>query len=192
MKPRAHRKRLQQIVDYVFDGNVKAAAEAAGVEQPTLHRILAGRVREPRISTLERLADRFGIPLAWILGELPNAELGAAPVRDELAKFVGGLTSRDLPLWWRIIALYYRRAQRDDRQAIETAKPTSDAARVLLDHYWDFRRVDRTGLLLGVCLGPIVESRRTIPADFMHDLRALFEFETRMCRRVRLSLQELR
>ena len=38
-----------------------ALAEATGVPQPTIHRILTGESQEPRISNLEKLASYFGL-----------------------------------------------------------------------------------------------------------------------------------
>lgn len=56
-------------VDAVFAGNASAAAEGLGVSQPTLHKILAGKTREPKRSTVELLATRLGVSTAWLVGE---------------------------------------------------------------------------------------------------------------------------
>lgn len=60
--------RLRLIISTVFGGNSLEAAQAAGVEASTLHRIVEGKVHDPRLSTLERLARAFGVPLEWLLG----------------------------------------------------------------------------------------------------------------------------
>ena len=60
--------RLRLIISIVFAGNSLEAAQAARVEASTLHRIVEGKVHDPRLSTIERLARAYGVPLEWLLG----------------------------------------------------------------------------------------------------------------------------
>ena len=91
------RRRLREVIDALFDGNVKAAAAAAGVAQPTLHKIVSGDVAESKGSTIERLADAYGIPVGWLRGEvelLPGETVGGRG-----------------PRWLNLIRLYTMRTQ---------------------------------------------------------------------------------
>ncbi len=71
--------RLARIVRIVFNGNSFAAAKAARMEASTLHRLLVGDVEGPRLSTVERLADAFGVPVGWLLGEISCPDQNEMP-----------------------------------------------------------------------------------------------------------------
>jgi hypothetical protein len=64
----AFRKRLQQAVNAIFDGNVTAAAEGLEISQPTLHKILSGKIKDSKASTISHLAKRLGVSEAWLRG----------------------------------------------------------------------------------------------------------------------------
>jgi hypothetical protein len=59
---------LRQAVQAVFDGNVSAAAEGLELSQPTLHKILSGKTKESKPSTVAHLADRLGVSESWLDG----------------------------------------------------------------------------------------------------------------------------
>lgn len=48
-----------------------ALARAAGVPQPTIHRILSGASTDPKTGTLRHLADYFGLTVAQLRGDEP-------------------------------------------------------------------------------------------------------------------------
>ena len=131
MRSTALRRRLKKIVAHVFVGNVKAAAEAAGVTQPTLHRILAGKVKDPKLSTIERLADRFGVPLGWLTGETESL-----PVDESTG-------AKDIPPSWRLVSGFAQRRQRDDLRWLESVGPTNPEARRILKVYREAMRAQR-------------------------------------------------
>src|SRR5688572_19452325 len=98
----AFRKRLRQAVDAVFDGNVTAAAAGLGVSQPTLHKILSGKTRESKSSTIAHLADHLGVPESWLRG-------GSEPLVDTTGDPVAAL----LPDRVFLVSKYYHRQARD-------------------------------------------------------------------------------
>ncbi len=64
--------------------------KAAGVTQSTLQRILSGETLEPKLSTLERLADYFEVTVGELRGK--PAESSAAlpdPTADQVSAIVG-------------------------------------------------------------------------------------------------------
>ena len=72
-------RRLGLVVDVVFRGSNREAADAAGVPPPTLHRILSGEIVNPSVASLEKLAKAYHLPVAWLLGEA-EADLEGLPV----------------------------------------------------------------------------------------------------------------
>ena len=116
-----HRARLQEIVDVVFGGNEKAAAEAAGVQQSTMHRILSGNIANPTVSTLQKMADAFGQPIGWFTGEL-----------DELPSEQRG---RAGPRWFHLLWDHHRRATRSEREWILNADTVTPEQKAVQDEY---------------------------------------------------------
>lgn len=98
--------RLQQVVDVLYAGNETAAAEGAGVLQSTLHRILAGTTIDPKVSTLQLLADGFGVPVEWLM-EQP--ELSAPPEDVWIDRY-------DLPDWFVLLYRQWRKRTRGLRE----------------------------------------------------------------------------
>lgn len=50
-------------------------AERSGTTQSTVHRIITGQIASPRLSTLTRIADAFGVDVSYLTNEnktLPN------------------------------------------------------------------------------------------------------------------------
>jgi len=100
--------RLRLVISVVFAGNSLEAAQAADVEPSTLHRIVEGKVRDPRLSTLGRLARAFGVPLEWLLG------LGDPPPQATVGR--GG----DERLW--LVRAFNRARQQPYRDRIRGAR----------------------------------------------------------------------
>ena len=98
--------RLQQVVDVLYAGNETAAAEDAGVLQSTLHRILAGTTIDPKVSTLQLLADGFGVPVEWLMGQ---GNLSAPPEDDWIDQY-------DFPDWFAILYWHWRKRTRALRE----------------------------------------------------------------------------
>ncbi|MAD47091.1 MAG: hypothetical protein CMH98_19020 [Oceanospirillaceae bacterium] len=46
--------------------SVTELARRAGMQQPTLHRIISGVTQEPKIDSLERIAKALGVDLQWL------------------------------------------------------------------------------------------------------------------------------
>jgi transcriptional regulator with XRE-family HTH domain len=76
-------ERLREVIEVLFADNVLAAAKVAGLDASNLSRLRDGRVSDPRLATMRKLADAYAIPLAWLLGDddlLPEeAERGHSP-----------------------------------------------------------------------------------------------------------------
>lgn len=49
--------------------NPKQLAETSGMNQPTIHRILSGEIREPTRKTLEPFLKRFGVKYTQVIGD---------------------------------------------------------------------------------------------------------------------------
>lgn len=103
--------RLQQVVDVLYEGNETAAAEAAGVQQSTLHRILAGTTIDPKISTIQLLADGFGVPAEWLMGQ---RDLSAPPEDD-------WIEAERLPDWFSLLYRQWRKRTRALRERLSEA-----------------------------------------------------------------------
>lgn len=84
-------ERLNLVVEVIFDGSNKDAAEAARMPPPTLHRILTGEIANPSLASIERLAAAYRLPVSWLVGEM-SPELGNLPVRAT---------------WWWLLDRYY-------------------------------------------------------------------------------------
>ena len=61
--------RVSQLVNRYHGGSVNAAAKDVGVPQPTLSRIVAGKVAEPRLHALERIAGFYNVSVGWLKGD---------------------------------------------------------------------------------------------------------------------------
>lgn len=66
--------------------NPNSLAEATGVPQPTIHRILTGESADPRTKTLEPIARYFGVTVS----ELRHSDLGAGSGNVELGPSIKG------------------------------------------------------------------------------------------------------
>lgn len=72
------RRRLLLIVHVVFDGSESATAKAAGLRASTVHRMVTGAVTDPHSSTVDAMAEAFGVSGAWLRGELSTVEAKAS------------------------------------------------------------------------------------------------------------------
>jgi len=126
----AFRKRLQTAIDMVFSGNVSAAAEGLGVLQPTLHKILAGRIGESKASTVALLADRLGVKVSWLRGD-----------SDDPVEYPTDLApQRSIPLGHHLVLAYHYRQVNDYRDWIrQLGRPKTKAGKALLEAFlaWD-------------------------------------------------------
>lgn len=80
-------RRVQGLIDRYHDGSVNAAAETAGIPQPTLRRIVAGLVEHPRKKAVRQLAKTYMVSEEWLLhgtGPGPNDT-------GQLGKFLSGI-----------------------------------------------------------------------------------------------------
>jgi transcriptional regulator with XRE-family HTH domain len=126
----AFRERLQLVVDAIFGGNVTSAAKQLGVSQPTLHKILSGKIHGSKASTVEHLADRLGVSEAWLRGQ-PDPTLDAS---DDLPRGAAEL---------RLLERYYARHTQLHASWIEaTDGPQTAAGRRILKAYraWMYRQ----------------------------------------------------
>jgi len=67
------RKRVQDVVDLYWAGNVKAAAGQLGIPQNTLYRVVSGETPNPRVIVLQKIAKFAGTTVEYLLtGEGPR------------------------------------------------------------------------------------------------------------------------
>ncbi len=71
--------RLRRLVDDVHDGDLLEASAHAGLPYAVLRDIHAGRTRRLGPGTMQRLADVYGLPVAWF-GGTDEADDGTVPV----------------------------------------------------------------------------------------------------------------
>jgi transcriptional regulator with XRE-family HTH domain len=117
--------RLVRVTDVVFEGNGSRAAEAAGLAQAQYHRLLTGGVTNPRLRTIQGLAEAFGVSLTWLLGEQVTTPLAEpfwllisyyrgvvqARRRDALQVVEETFAKRGTgvdPVWWRVGGLGFK------------------------------------------------------------------------------------
>ena len=117
-------KRLALLVSAVFDGNVTEAAGAVEVPVPTLHRILDGSVDTPRLQTLRKFAEGFGVPLAWILGDISTVEA---------QQFGSGIPEA---VW--LVLSYHMRRQNRLRERIGLFEVATETGKSLKEGFMDF------------------------------------------------------
>lgn len=61
-------KRLRELM-IAAGWSEKVTAEKAGLNQPTVHRIMSGESKSPRTQNLVKLAKTFGVSLGYLTGE---------------------------------------------------------------------------------------------------------------------------
>jgi transcriptional regulator with XRE-family HTH domain len=79
--------RVQALVDRYHDGDVKKAAQAIGLAQPTLHRIVIGKVTNPRLKQLNAIAAYYSrlvspVTLDWLQNGTGDPPSSRDPFRD--------------------------------------------------------------------------------------------------------------
>lgn len=85
------------------DGQISEGelSRKTGVPQSTIHRILAGQIKESKPSTLRPLANYFGLTLSQLQGEEPmpvQRQTGNASIENEQPKNYLGTPARLIPL----------------------------------------------------------------------------------------------
>src|SRR6185312_162270 len=175
--------RLSRVVQVVFDGDATAAAHAASTLPSTLHRILEGKVEAPRISTVAKMADGFGLPFAWLIGEVSTADAQAKePVR----------------LWepYWLISRFHRRTQQFNRSWLARVKEdrnngyNREAIKIIAD-YTDFGLIPNGSgdAVLDLYIKPLINLPAPGTAVEIALYRRLAEVETEM---VALAVKRLR
>ena len=80
--------RINALIERHFEGNVRRAAQAWGVPQPSLHRLAAGQTRNPHHGTLLPIARDLETTVGWLrTGEGPNPLLPADLPQVEYREF---------------------------------------------------------------------------------------------------------
>ena len=120
------RERLHQIVGIVFGRNPYRAAQTANIQPSVLHRLLNRETAEPRLGTVRRLADAYGVPLEWLLGETASDEA----------------RQRNVPEWFWLLVAFNRRRQRPARDWLANAEAKSSESRRLISAYREFHLLD--------------------------------------------------
>lgn len=89
--------RLQKAMNMAGFGTQAALAEASGVPQPTINRILKGvGKRGPETSTVMRLAVACGVPFDWLLVEgAPQPPLPMLKLASERGRCDAGVAHSD-------------------------------------------------------------------------------------------------
>lgn len=67
--------RIGRLIHHFFGGNLNAAAHAWGIPQPTLHRIVEGTTKSPRVDLLAKIAAAHSTTIEWLFtgeGEEPQ------------------------------------------------------------------------------------------------------------------------
>ena len=100
-------ERLRRIIDVVFGSSINAAGNAVGIDASTLFRVAEGTVTDPRLDTVRRLSEAFGVPTAWLLGDADSAD---AQRGSDL-----------LPEWLWLLDTYFRRRERKLRDWLAQA-----------------------------------------------------------------------
>lgn len=109
---------LRRNLTYLFDRkgtNAATVARATGVSQPTISRILKGDHKDPRMSTLQPLAEHLGVTLDFLLhidarafyaaqeGETPEANAREGP---DIRGLVPLLTSVQAGAWTEVVGSF--------------------------------------------------------------------------------------
>lgn len=176
-----HRRRLQQIVRFVFAGNVTTAAKACNTNPQTMHQILNGEIKEPRLSTLEKLAAHFGVSLEWMIGktDFPDTD----NTRQNLRKVAG---VPPMPIWWDLLSNYHDAARIKDIEFLNEAMGLKGQGKKLLDAYWHSKGIkknpDGVPRNSDEFFTTLIQIARKefgdIPNEFIPMVRSVFEAET--------------
>jgi transcriptional regulator with XRE-family HTH domain len=118
--------RLGTIVQAVFGGSTYAAAIAADVEPSTVQRLVEGRIRGPRMTTVQRLARAFNVPVGWLLDE-------AQQLPEEVER-------GHSPTEWLLIDRFFGQQQEQNLGWLRGAQPADERHRKRIDAFWDYRR----------------------------------------------------
>jgi transcriptional regulator with XRE-family HTH domain len=84
--PPALASRIEGLILESHQGIVSRAAADIGIPQPTLARLAAGKVKNPRLDALQALTAYYGVSADWLLegrGEGPRARVGPGGITPE-------------------------------------------------------------------------------------------------------------
>lgn len=165
--------RLNLLVDSVFGGNSAAAANAAQMEPSTLHRIMNSRVGDPRLATARRLADSYGVPVAWLIGE---------------ADATDSQKGRPLPTPMWLIRCYHDKVQSRSREQLRKAMSDSPAAREVLNGLVELQLFPRDGRTAVPALHVAVDIEKPSKRE-IELLRALAQVETSLLENAALRVR---
>jgi transcriptional regulator with XRE-family HTH domain len=181
------RKRLGAAVSAVFNGNVTAAAADLGVSQPTLHKILSGKTRESKASTIAHFADRFGVPESWLRGALdtlnPNADAKGFVPESVL-----------------LLSRYYARRYREYEDWLEgVQQPQTEEGRRIVKAYRSWARkgsrveseLMRLSVFLPLLRDAAPDKEPSWPREHLDALRTGYAARLTMLRLVVSALQRL-
>ena len=98
------KKRVQEIVELYWAGNVKAAAIQLGIPQNTLYRIASGETPNPRADALLKIADFAGASVEYLL-----TGAGRGP---QTFTARGRRISGESLRWWRLVDQLYPKMSR--------------------------------------------------------------------------------
>lgn len=152
--------RLLRIIDVVFGSSINAAAVAAGMETSTLFRLVEGAVSDPRTATVRRVADAFGVPAAWLLGEIDASQ---AQQRDD-----------PLPEWLWLLDAYSQLRERKLRAWLDDAAATNSEARSLLAALRDFRLLPAVSRSPLAVVGQLITPHGAAPEAEIRAVRNLY------------------
>lgn len=154
-----HRKKLRQIVDVVFDGNQKEAADAAQINETTFHRILVGKTKSPTIGTIQRLADGFGVTVGWLTGADAISELP-------------GYFSGNYPDWFWLLLAYRRRRCDSLLKWLAQLTPSNHRLKKIRDSLFAEEGEQPRQTPLSMLMWETYERAGKIPASFIPAMRA--------------------
>jgi hypothetical protein len=93
------RKRVGDIIDLYWQGNVKAAAKQMEIAQNTLYRLVSGQTPNPRANVLAKIAKFSGTTVEYLL----TGEGRGPQAHDSRGRLLSGPTSR----WFRAVEVLY-------------------------------------------------------------------------------------
>jgi transcriptional regulator with XRE-family HTH domain len=164
-------ERVSYLIETV-DGSVYAAAKRTGITQPSLLRIATGKVKNPRATMLQQLADAFDVGIEWLLrgtGRGPETSKFDFPEVEEWKEIVRGLELRpeteaavlDLPMLIYDVAGLWVQQRVTDAPTRPTfgdiyAMYQGDVSRAIRDHWRVYIQLFRTWI------GTTPEQRKSV------------------------------
>lgn len=60
-------ERIKRLVAERDGGKASVAARRCGISQPTMHRLVNGEQTDPPVSTINKIAQTYGVPVGWLM-----------------------------------------------------------------------------------------------------------------------------